>query len=304
MISRPYRAQADLEAVIQLVMDVRPVQWISDYPGIRDLRELLSLPEMQVSAYLWETNPGDLAGFALVDSVNNFLFELDPGKATPEVEDQLVAWGMSRVSQGYNGGRDHPALDTTCRAENTTRKTFLERHGFVRVQGESVMMTRSLAEPIPKPVLPHGFSIRPVAGEQELDAYVALHQAAFGTHNMTIDYRRAIMRTQDYIPELDLVAVAPDGTLVALCVCQISPVDNRRAGSLQGLTDPVATHPSYRRQGLSKALLLTGLGLLKDRGMETARLSTNGDNIPMLRAASEVGFSISSAIYWYTKAAR
>jgi mycothiol synthase len=301
MISRPYRTLTDLEAIIQLIVDVRPTQWISDYPGVRDLRELLSLPEMQAATHLWESKPGNLTGFALVDSVNTLLFELDPATSTPEIEDQVVAWGMSQITHGYKGAREHPALDATCRAENTPRKAFLERHGFVRVKGESVSMTRSLIEPIPRPVLPSGFSIRPVAGEQEIDAYVALHQAAFGTKNMTTDYRGAIMRSKEYIPELDLVAEAPDGTLAALCVCQISSVDNRHAGRLQGLTDPVATHPSYRRLGLSKALLLTGLSLLKDRGMETARLVTNGDNIPMMCAASEAGFTISSAIYWYTK---
>jgi mycothiol synthase len=302
MISRPYHKPADLEAVIQLLLNSRPAQWISDYPSIQDLRELLSLPDMQASLRLWETSTGSLAGFALVDAVDNLLFELNPGKTTPEIEDEVVAWGIAHVSQGFHEGRDHPALDATCRAENTARKTFLERHGFVRIHGESVTMIRSLAETIPTPVLPHGFIIRPIAGEHELERYVALHQAAFGTHHMTIENRRAIMHAKDYIPELDLVAESSEGVLAALCVCQISTIENSRAGRLQGQTDPVATHPSYRRRGLSKALLLTGLSLLKDRGMETARLVTNGDNLPMLHAAGEAGYVISSAIYGYSKA--
>ncbi len=301
MISSLYRAPADLEAMIQLLLSVRSPKSISDYPGIVDLRELLSLPETRATARLWETEEGYLAGFALVDSVNNLLFELDPRLVTAEIEYQVVAWGLGCVSPGYHGNRAARSLDATCSLENTARRAFLERHGFVRVPGETVTMARSLNGPIPTPYLPPGFTIRPVAGEQEVEAYVALHRAAFGTQNMTVEYRLAIMRSPDYIPELDLVVVAADGTLVALCVCRISPAENNPSLRLNGWTDPVATHPSYRRRGLSRALLLSGLSLLKERGMEEARLSTNGDNISMIRTASEVGFSISSAIYWYSK---
>lgn len=301
MISRLYRAPADLEVMIQLLLSVRSPKSVSDYPGTADLCELLSLPEIRKTARLWETTDGNLAGFALVDTVNNLLFELDPRLVTAEIEDQVVEWGLGCVSPGFQGNRGRLSLDATCSSENTPRKAFLERHGFVRVPGETVAMDRSLAEPIPTPCLPPGFRIRPVAGEREVEAYVALHRAAFGTLNMTIEYRLAIMRSPEYIPELDLVAIAQDGTLAALCVCRISPAENRRSGRLHGWTDPVATHPSFRRRGLSRALLLSGLSLLMERGMEEARLSTNGDNIPMIRAASEVGFSISSAIYWYSK---
>jgi ribosomal protein S18 acetylase RimI-like enzyme len=301
MNTRLYQTPADLEAMIRLVLRVRPPGSISDYPSILDLRELLCLPEMQTATRLWETEPGRLTGFALVDSVNNLLFELDPDAATPEMETQVVAWGLSRLSRGTIADKMHPSLDASCSAKNTTRKAFLERNGFRRVPGESVTLTRSLSEPIPLPILPPGFTIRNVAGEQEVKAYVALHRVAFNTLNMTIDYRLAIMRSPDYLPKLDLVAVAPDGALAALCVCQISQSDNVRSGRLEGRTDPVATHPDYRRRGLAKALLLTGLCLLKERGMEIARLSTNGDNAGMIHAANQVGFSISSAIYWYSK---
>jgi mycothiol synthase len=301
MNTRLYQTPADLEAMIRLILRVRPPGSISDYPGILDLRELLLLPEMQAATRLWETERDQLIGFALVDSVNNLLFELDPVATTAEIEKQVVAWGLSRIAQGYTPDRLHPTLDAPCSAGYAARKAFLERHGFMRVPGESVTLTRSLSEPIASPVLPPGFTIRNVAGEQEVEAYVALHRAAFDTLNMTVDYRRAIMRTPDYIPELDLVVVAPDGALAALCVCQISQSDNERSGRLEGRTDPLATHPDYRRRGLAKALLLTGLGLLKERGMHTARLSTNGDNANLIHTANQVGFSISSAIYWYSK---
>ena len=130
----------------------------------------------------------------------------------------------------------------------------------------SILMGRPLDGYIPDPVLPQGFAIRPMAGEAELEAYVTLHRAAFGTGNMTVQYRRTIMSAPDFIPELDLVAVAPNGDLAALCVCQVFADDSPRAdGRKEGWTDPVATHPAYQRLGLAKALMLHGMRLLRRR---------------------------------------
>ena len=41
---------------------------------------------------------------------------------------------------------------------------------------------------------------------------MALHRDAFGTTRMTVEGRLAMMRDPEYRSELDLVAVAPDGS--------------------------------------------------------------------------------------------
>lgn len=46
-------------------------------------------------------------------------------------------------------------------------------------------MTRALAQPIPTPILPDGFCIRPIAGEHEVETYVTWHAAAFGREMVT-----------------------------------------------------------------------------------------------------------------------
>ena len=96
--------------------------------------------------------------------------------------------------------------------------------------------------------------------------------------------------------------MAPDRALAALCVCQIFPDDAPRAGGLkEGWTDPVATHPDYRRQGLARALILTGMQLLRERGMDTALLGTSSENRAMLALASSLGFLVASNTLWYSK---
>jgi mycothiol synthase len=141
-----------------------------------------------------------------------------------------------------------------------------------------------------------------VGGMAEIEAYVDLHRAAFGTEIMTTAYRQSIMNSPDYIPEIDLVAAAPDGSLAAFCMCQIFPDDTPRAGGKkEGWTDPVGTHPDHRCLGLAKALITTGMHLLRERGIDTALLGTSSTNDAMLRTAESLGYRRVSTTLWFSR---
>ena len=119
---------------------------------------------------------------------------------------------------------------------------------------------------------------------------------------MTVDYRRSIMNAPDYLPDLDLVAVAPDGRLAAFCVCQVFPDDSPRAGGTrEGWTDPIGTAPDFQRMGLAKALMLTGMRLLKERGIDTVLMGTSSTNTAMQHTARSLGFQTVSNTLWYSK---
>jgi hypothetical protein len=47
--------------------------------------------------------------------------------------------------------------------------------------------------------------------------------------------------------------------------------------------------------------LLTGLGRLKGRGMETAVLGTSSENIAMQQVATSVGFRVHTSKLWFAK---
>ncbi len=162
-------------------------------------------------------------------------------------------------------------------------------------------MLRDLTRPIPEVVLPAGFAIRCVTGEEEAPALAELHRAAFGSDYMTTENRLAMMRVPEYDPSLDLVVVAPDGRLAAYCMCSISEEENRITGRKEGQTDPVATHPRFQKMGLARALLLKGLHLLRDRGMDFAGLGTSSENIAMQKTAESVGFYVTLRKIWFEK---
>lgn len=299
--SRAYTGHDDLQSMIRLTSALRS-RGQRVYPIAADLFEELSESAVQESARLWENDRRDLAGFVYVSQFQNMVYAFDKNEFTPAVENEMVEWAAEAMQYRNRQTNQNLTLDASVLDDDLPGVALLERHDFERQTESSILMARPLDQDIPEPQLPPGFSIRPMGGEAELEAYVALHQAAFGTSNMTVEYRRTIMNAPDYLPELDLVGVAPDGDLAAFCVCQIFPDDTPRAEGLkEGWTDPVGTHPAYQRMGLAKALLLIGMELLKKRGMDTALLGTGSSNIAMQKTASAAGFKHASTTLWYSK---
>ena len=300
-VSRPYAGADDLRAMIGLTA-ARPAERVADYPSIVDLQELLGEPDSGVRARLWETAEGRLAGFALLTSTSGGLdMEIAAQAASADLGMQMIIWAEACFRENYEGPEGSRILRVGCRDDDGQRIALLDKHGFAPVSWHTVTMVRSLTEAVSEPQLPEGFTIRHLAGPQEVDQAVALHRAAFGTTHMTVGQRLAMIRTPEYDQDLDLVAVSPDGTLAAYVLCHFSRQENALTGCNEGYTDPVATHPAFQRRGLARALLLTGLQLLKDRGLELAKLITGSDNIPMQKTARSAGFHVDSVKLQYAK---
>ena len=300
---RAYAGPQDLQAMLGLIRE-RPRDQVTDFPGSLDLQEMLAVHKIQAHTHLWIDPDGQLACFAILDgdlASAYLIFEVAPDWKGRSIEEKIMAWAEASIQQAAPIQTRTFLLEASSRSDNPECIALLERLGFERQAGGVVHMERSLADPIGKPQLPPGFIIRPIRGEAEAEAWVRLHRAALGTEKMTTEYKLAMMRTPYYDPDMDLVAVAPEGVLAAYCVCFINVEENALTGQRNGCTDPIATHPGFQRRGLSKALMLTGLSLLKERHMETARLGTSSDNIAMVHAAESVGFSISSRVFWFTK---
>lgn len=153
-----------------------------------------------------------------------------------------------------------------------------EGHGFTAEDWHTVRLARRVDEPIPNAEMPRGFVVRHVAGEHEAPEYVALYREAMDSPTATVEWRLSVMREPEYDPELDLVAVAPDGTWAALCKGIIDREESARLSTVQGWTDPIGTRPAFRRLGLARALLLEGCRRLRERGVEVALIGTGSWN--------------------------
>ncbi len=291
--SRLYEGEKDFQTMIDLLNRIRPASRINEFPNKTSIEENLASEEIRANTKLWFDGSQPI-GWAYVDDSHNLLWELEKQYTEP-VGAKMVAWGADCIRSGKNlAAGESSTLDASCREDFSERVDFLRQHGFRQTEVVTVHMKRNLSEPIPEFELPHGFQIRPVKGIEEAEAIASTHRAAFGTEYMTTENRLVIMNTSEYDPSLDLVVVAPDGTIAAYCTCSAEQ-------SGQGYSDPVATHPNYQRMGLAKALLIQGMKMLKQRGMKSAHLGTSGDNIAMQKTAESVGFFLEHRVIWFEK---
>ncbi len=280
---------------------VRPVERTGDYPTTVDLDEMFQNPEMLQNTRFWRSINGELAAYAFIHfPYNNLSFEITDPYWSDSLEDEILAWAEERMRAHYPAGLSEQTLDGSCRVEDERINRFFERHGFAREEVESVSYRIDLPDVLPAPVLPPGFTLRPLNPESEVEQVVALHQAAFGTQLFSIEERVAIMNTGAYLPDLDLVVQAPDGSLAGNCICGIEPPASENEEP-RGYTDPVVVHPAHQRQGIARALLLQGLAGLRERGISRVELGTTNLNTGMRKAAEAVGFRCVSHKAWFSK---
>ena len=299
--TQSYQGPPDLADMLALVR-ARPRELMLRFPSPADLYELVNAHSTPELTRLWRAPVGKLVGFALFNSGDTYaslVMEYPPQELQSGLGDSMIAWGEAVFQSSYHG--QATSLSASAEEKDPARIELLERHGFIRLDEETVSMERALGEDIPLPELPAGFTIRPLLGEAEIPTWVALHRAAFGTENMTEDYRQVMAQSPGYNPDLDLVAVAPDGRLAAYVFGSISAEENALTGRMIGYTDPVGTHPDFQRLGLCRALLLACLHRLKERGMDTARLGTGSWNTAMQRAAQSAGFQVCGRTRLYEK---
>lgn len=297
-IMHPY-SPADRQRVIDFRRACTTRENAYDYPTAADLHELLDTSAVQGTrrASIWQDESDSIVAYTILDlRYSNWYFLISPHIHSSEVETDTLQWAEGQLLEA-----DCSAIDTPCRDTDTERIAFLERSGFTRQEAQTLYMARSLPEPISHAIFPEGFTLRQAAGEQELEAMVALHQAAFGTQNMTVEARRSIMRNPDYIPELDLLLEAPDGTLAAFCYCAIPREANELSGRNEGEIAIIGTSPAYQKRGLGRAMLLAGLQRLKDFGVETATLGTSSENSGAHSVYYAAGFRVSYRSLWYAK---
>jgi len=120
--------------------------------------------------------------------------------------------------------------------------------------------------------LPEGYKIRHAVVEQDFEQYIAVQGSVFPhCTNMTRNLLKIYSEAEFYFPELDLVAVAPDGTFAAFATGRIDPV------SKLAEVEPVGVHPDHRRKGLAKAVVLECIRRLQKH---------NAERIVILGAAS------------------
>ncbi|MBN1135766.1 MAG: GNAT family N-acetyltransferase, partial [Anaerolineae bacterium] len=221
-IQREFFGEADLRAMAALVHDSpadnlhvadlpwRFSSWAFDDPG---------------NVGLWVDAGGQLLAWAVMQTPWWAIDYACHAGAGQDLHRQILAWADGRARQILGTPSGLSKWYVNVFSDQSGRIRDLEQAGFVSQadMGEDswskALMRRLTEMPVPDYALPAGVTVRPLAGESEIRAYVDLQWTVFGTENMTVEWRSRTLQQPRYVPDLDLVAVAPDGSLVAFCIC-------------------------------------------------------------------------------------
>lgn len=198
---------------------------------------------------------------------------LDYACATEALVPDVFAWGAERATTIARERGDEVWLGIYIPPHNAAHIPYAEALGFRRDdEWTQIHLERDLDPHLPAVDLPDGFRFRPMGGQ--IEAYVELHQAAFGSNNMRVDWRTRTLTTPEYRPELDLFIVDPADRPVAFSIGWLH--------GTAGQIEPLGVHPDHKRLGLGRAVLLEGLRRLGVAGATRAHIHVYKHNDPAL----------------------
>jgi mycothiol synthase len=286
--SRGYAGEADLSAIVDLINICEAADQLNDGTTVDELRLEFATPDVDVGRdlRLWAGGDGALLGFgqmwfhANAEDPDGFLwFRVHPDARDGDLAAEILAWGEQRTRQAAREHGVRLRFRAMAHASEPERMALLERSGLT-VDRYYRRMVRPLDAPIAAPQPPAGFRL--VEGPHDPAAWAALFNESFVDHwNHEPRTAEDIQHAQSepiYRPDLDLVIVAPDGTLAAFCWGRLDSEANPISGRKDGQIGLLGSRRGYRGIGLGRAILLAGMRALAAAGAESAALSVDADS--------------------------
>lgn len=263
-----------------------------------------ALDELQ-NTQLWVDEAGKVVAWVVMQTPFWAIDYACHPAVSAQLHPQLLAWADQRARQLLGSDFGRPIWFVNVFDDQHDRIHDLEAAGFACQSdvGENswskVFMLLSAEAEATTQRLPEGFTIRPLAGETEVDGYVQLHRSAFQSKNMSPEWRQRTLRQAQYRPEVDLVIEAPNGELAAFCICWFSQTgfDDQPAGQIE----PLGVDEKYHRHGLGRAILSEGIRRLRALGAKQVFVETDNYRDAAMALYEAVGFRVHRNVLVYRK---
>ncbi|HVM29679.1 MAG TPA: GNAT family N-acetyltransferase [Candidatus Limnocylindrales bacterium] len=173
-------------------------------------------------------------------------------------------------------------LEAYCDERLADRIALFERRGYQPIRWYTDMR-RDLADPLPDPApLPAGLEL--VGWTPELDeAYRVAHVTAFDDHwgsepLTSAEWHTRFTGSPMFRPDLTVAAADEVGRLVAYVIGYHAADDTAVTGRVEGWLGQVGTLREWRGRGLATALMVRVMRLMRDAGMQDAKLDVDTEN--------------------------
>lgn len=281
---KTYQGQEDWSAIATLLEACQSADSVIKDECLTELQLSLSSPNVNPKddICLWENNEGQLLAIALIEpqtcdhQIDGYLrWYIHPSVFHQNLEQDILRWSEKRIREMGRQNNRSVQLKTYTLDHQTQRNLLLKNYGFT-VDRHFLTMEKSLQTLVEVPSLPSGYQLSYIRDQKDIPAWVELFNESFidhwDHHELTVEQVQSWHSQPNYQPELDLVAVAPDGTFAAFCSCQLK---SPQIGWIEWL----GTRRGFRKLGLGRAILLAGLYQLQKSGATLVRLSVDAQSL-------------------------
>lgn len=223
--------------------------------------------------HFWETSDGRIAALLNPEGNGHAFLHIHPQLRTPGLEEEMISVAEEELAVSTEAGcRKLTVWTVAC---DQSRQELLARRGYGKseIDWPEYMRYQSITGATPDFQPAPGYTVRGLCGDglEQLERCYAsglgFHegdiQVAVNNRNDSTWYRN-IQNAPLYRRDLDIVAIAPDGSIAAFCTVWFDDV------SRIGIFEPVATVPAHQRRGLGKAVMSEGMRRLKKMGATKA----------------------------------
>lgn len=220
---------------------------------------------LETGVFIWETAAGQLAAVLNCEGMGQAFLQVHPDFKTAELEEQML--GQAEAHLRTPSRRGGQALWAWADSVDDTRQGILAKRGYTHMaEHDEHQWRRDLVLPIPDKPVRSGYTIRALGDTSELPSRCWASWRAFHPeqpdekYDSDVSWYLNIQNAPLYRRDLDLVAIAPTGEVVAFTTIWYDDVI--RCGEFE----PVGCMPEHQRRGLGSALLCEGMRRLKKMG--------------------------------------
>ncbi len=299
--TRPSTGLTDLPAILELLLQCQAAGYADTEFRSIELRIMFNNPafDAQRLTLVFEDDSPVLGAFTVLWQ-GRYAGMLVRPDLRGRLEKEILDWAAKQASESDWPEGAQPRLVALCRDDDALSREIYERAGF-KLNELELRMVRDLTQPLPEPRFPEGFTLRALDPVNELEDWIQLDRETLDQVAPALDRWRRARFDLDYDCTRDLVAVDRAGKLAAMCYCSIPSFETSRCEIKEGRTEPIAVAAAYRRRGLGRAMVLSGLHLLKQRGMDQVLLTTESDNLQAHRLYESLGYQLRYHACWYSK---
>jgi mycothiol synthase len=280
--------ETEINSVLQLVADAEPVDQMRALNEAALLRLRRPHPTTQ---HLLVSEGEDLVGYAQLESGT----EWGTGQLLVSPDHRRRGIGTLLLQRLIT--ESSSPLRVWAMGDTPAARALAATAGMIR-QRELLIMERGLDEKMPEPVIPAGVQIRTFVPGRDEQAWLRVNAAAFAHHP-----EQALIDGDDLADRMAEPWFDPKGFFVATIEDTMVGFHWTKQHQDQlGEVYVLGVTPSAAGRGLGKALLVTGLRSLQERGSTCVQLYVEADHRAAIELYLNYGFATVSRDVMYAQA--